>query len=230
MFLLFDWHALLFGKENWDYLLQVVIKTVVMFIVVLVSLRLIGRRGIMQGIFPVLTIIMLGSSAGDPMLYSDVGLLPATLVFVMIILLYRIADIFTAKYSKLEKIAEGTAIRFIKDNRFDVEHFKSEELDKDQLASDLRKQGVSQLGQVTAGYIEPGGEISVFFYPDKEVKFGLPLLPERYEKELSEIKKEGYYACSFCGHTEELKPLKQYKCPVCKREKCVEASNDLRMA
>src|SRR3954464_11398295 len=100
MLLTFDWHALLFGKEQWDYLLQVIVKTIVMFLVVLASLRLIGRRGIMQGIFPVLTIIMLGSSAGDPMLYSDVGLLPATLVFIMIIFLYRVADIFTAKYSK----------------------------------------------------------------------------------------------------------------------------------
>jgi hypothetical protein len=81
MLLVFDWHALLFGKENWTYLLQVVIKTIVMFFVVLVSLRLIGRRGIMQGIFPVLTIIMLGSSAGDPMLYSDVGLLRCTCVY-----------------------------------------------------------------------------------------------------------------------------------------------------
>jgi uncharacterized membrane protein YcaP (DUF421 family) len=136
---------------------------------------------------------------------------------------------YTAKYSKLEKITEGKAIRFIKDNRFDVEHFKSTELDKDLLVSDLRKEGVSQLGQVSAGYIEPGGEISVFFYPDEQVKFGLPILPERYKHELCEIKQEGYYACTFCGHTEALKPSKQYRCPICKQDRCVKASKDLRI-
>jgi uncharacterized membrane protein YcaP (DUF421 family) len=113
MLLTFDWHALLFGKEQWDYLLQVIVKTIVMFLVVLASLRLIGRRGIMQGIFPVLTIIMLGSSAGDPMLYSDVGLLPAILVFILIVILYKITDYIIARYEQLETVAEGRVVRFM---------------------------------------------------------------------------------------------------------------------
>src|SRR5688500_3924056 len=83
----FSWHNLLLGEEDWNYLWQVAFKTVVMFLVVVVSLRLIGRRGIMQGVFQVLTIVMLGSSAGDPMLYSKVGLLPAILIFITIVVL-----------------------------------------------------------------------------------------------------------------------------------------------
>jgi hypothetical protein len=40
-----DWHSILFGEEHWSFLPQVAIKTIIMFIVILISLRLIGRRG-----------------------------------------------------------------------------------------------------------------------------------------------------------------------------------------
>jgi uncharacterized membrane protein YcaP (DUF421 family) len=229
MLLNIDWHELLFGNEDWNYLLNVAIKTIVMFVVVLVSLRLIGRRGIMQGVFQVLTIIMLGSSAGDPMLYREVGLLTASLVFIVIILLYRLTSAIIGKHYLAEKIVEGKPVRFIKDNRFDMEHFRTKELDKDELFADLRKENVSHIGQVKAAYIEPAGEISVFFRPDSEVIFGLPILPEAYEHHVIQIPKETYYSCAFCGNTEKLAPQKEHKCPMCEKNKWVESSDEKRI-
>jgi uncharacterized membrane protein YcaP (DUF421 family) len=225
----FDWHSILFGKENWSYLPQAALKTIFMFIVVLLSLRLIGRRGIMQGIFQVLTIIMLGSSAGDPMLYSEVGLLPATAVFLMIVVLYRIADFIVAKYSRLERLTEGDTIRLIKGNRFEIENFGGEELSKDEIFADLRMEGVSHLGQVNVAYMEAGGQISVFYYSDDQVKYGLPILPERYDKQLIEIKERGIYSCAYCGFTEELPMTKDHECPICNKYKWVQSINERRV-
>src|SRR5947209_8865592 len=102
---------------------------------------------------------MLGSAAGDPMLYNNVGLLPALLVFASIVGFYKITYFLVAKYSYLETIIEGRAVRFIKDGRFEAEHFQSNELSKDELFSDLRKEGVSHLGQICYAYMEPGGDI-----------------------------------------------------------------------
>src|SRR5438270_11242330 len=115
-------HYFLVGEEDWSYIPIVLIKSVVTFLVVLITLRIIGRRGLMQGVFEVLTIIMLGSAAGDPMLYNNVGLLPALLVFASIVGFYKITYFLVAKYSYLETIIEGRAVRFIKDGRFEAEH------------------------------------------------------------------------------------------------------------
>ena len=156
-------HYILFGDENWSYLPIVMIKSVIIFSVVIIALRFIGRRGIMQGVFEVLTIITLGSASGDPMLYKSVGVLPAIFVFISIVALYKILNHLVAKYSHIETLVEGRFIRFVLDGRFDVERYKSKELDKDNLFSDLRKKGVSQLGQVYRAYLEAGGEVSVFF-------------------------------------------------------------------
>jgi uncharacterized membrane protein YcaP (DUF421 family) len=226
---IFDWHAIFFGEEHWSFLPQVIFKTIFMFVVVLVALRLIGRRGIMQGVFQVLTIIMLGSSAGDPMLYKEVGLLPATLVFIMIVILYRIADYIVSRYVKLEHYAEGRVIRLIRDSRFDIENFKQKELSKDEIFADLRQEGITHLGQVKAAYMEAGGQISVFFCREEEVKYGLPIVPELNEHELKEISKEGYYSCSFCGFTQILPPVKECECPLCHKKNWLPAINETRV-
>src|SRR5205809_4332052 len=118
-----DLHYFLLGEEKWDYLPQVLLKCLIIFIVTVATLRLIGRRGIMQGVFETLTIVMLGSAAGDPMLYKNVGLLPAILIFFAIGLFYRITNFLVAKYSLMETLVEGSVVRFIKDGRFDVENF-----------------------------------------------------------------------------------------------------------
>src|ERR1700712_461650 len=107
-----DLHYLLLGEEKWDYLPVILLKCAVMFIVVVATLRFIGRRGIMQGVFETLTIIMLGSAAGDPMLYKNVGLLPAILVFFAIGLFYKFTNYLVAKFSRVETIVEGRAVRF----------------------------------------------------------------------------------------------------------------------
>jgi Predicted membrane protein len=160
------WHTFLLGEENWSYIPMVILKSAIMFLVVLVSLRFIGRRGIMQGVFEVLTIIMLGSAAGDPMLYKNVGVLTSSVVFISIILLYKLTNLLVAKFAPVETIVEGRFIRIVKEGRFEYERFKSKELSKDNLFSDLRKKGVSQLGQVSTAYLEAGGEVSVFYYRD----------------------------------------------------------------
>src|SRR5688572_23911618 len=161
----FDGKTLLLGEEEWGFLPQVLLRSAIMFIVAIIALRMIGKRGIMQGVFELVTIITLGSAAGDPMFYKKVGLLPAILVFITIILMYRITNFFVAKYKPIEHLIEGHHVRLVKDSRFSVKNLKPQELSKDEILSDLRMYGVSHLGQVDAAYIEASGKMSVFFLP-----------------------------------------------------------------
>ena len=63
MLLQIDLRSLLLGEEEWSFLPEVLLRSAVMFTVSLIALRLIGRRGIMQGVFELVTIITLGSAA-----------------------------------------------------------------------------------------------------------------------------------------------------------------------
>jgi uncharacterized membrane protein YcaP (DUF421 family) len=224
-----DLHYILLGEEKWDYLPQVLLKCLVIFIASVFTLRFIGRRGIMQGVFETLTIIMLGSAAGDPMLYKNVGLLPAILIFLSIGAFYKVTNFIVAKFSLAETIVEGRVVRFIKEGRFDVEHFKGEELSKDELFSDMRMEGVSHLGQIKTAYMEPGGTISVFYFEDENVQYGLPLFPDLNENKLTEIKEEAMYSCSYCGNTLCIQPTQRHICDVCKKHTWIRSINEKRV-
>ena len=225
----FDWNTLLLGEEEWSFLPEVLLRSAIMFIVAVVALRLIGKRGIMQHVFELVLIITLGSAAGDPMFYSKVGLLPAILVFITIIMMYRITNFFVARFKGVEHLLEGRHVRLIKDCRFVIENLKPEEISKDEIFSDLRMKDVSHLGQVDAAYIEASGEMSVFFLPDDKVTYGMPLRPELHEAQFTKINKKGMYSCGFCGYTEEIAPLKKHSCIICKKTKWVTAINEKRV-
>jgi uncharacterized membrane protein YcaP (DUF421 family) len=225
----FRWKTLLLGEEEWSFLPEVLLRSAIMFIVAIIALRLIGKRGIMQGVFELVTIITLGSAAGDPMFYKKVGLLPAILVFITIILMYRITNFFVSRSKSFEHFIEGRHHRLVKDNRFAIENIKDEELGKDEIFSDLRMSGVSHLGQVEAAYIEASGKMSVYFLPDHKVTYGLPVRPELYEAQVIKINKTGIYSCGFCGYTEKLSPASKHTCPICKKTKWVVALNEERV-
>jgi uncharacterized membrane protein YcaP (DUF421 family) len=228
--LCFSLREILLGGEDWSFLPEVILRTVVMFIILFVSLRLLGKRGVKQlSIFELVVIISLGSAAGDPMLYKEVGILPALLVFGVIVGLYSLITFFIGKSKRFEKLVENKPVCLIKNGAFSIENFSKEVLGEDEFFAELRMQGVSQLGQIDEAIIESSGNISIFYYPDEDVKFGLPIMPDSLEGRQEEIKEKAHYACSFCGYTEQFAPVTNVACPECKKNEWVKASNKKRI-
>src|SRR5215218_2598987 len=99
-----NWKDFLIGEQEWGFLAEAAIRSLVMFTVILVSLRLLGKRGIKQlSVFELGVIIGLGSAAGDPMFYKDVGLLPGMLVFLTVVTLYRLVTYLINHSEKIER-------------------------------------------------------------------------------------------------------------------------------
>src|SRR5215217_7228955 len=95
---IFEWKRLLFNDLPSLFLVEVIFRSTVMFVILLVTLKLAGKRGVKQlSVFETVIIIALGSAAGDPMFYEDVGIVPALVVFTTIIVLYRFVTWLTGK-------------------------------------------------------------------------------------------------------------------------------------
>jgi uncharacterized membrane protein YcaP (DUF421 family) len=227
--LAFSWHELLMGEEDWSFLGSVVLRSAVMFTVSMIMLRVIGMRGVMQNLHEIVLIITLGSAAGDASFYSNVGLLPCILVFIVILGMYKIVNFFSSKSIHVEQMVEGKEFQLVRDGRFVVKSLDIEMLNRDELFSDLRYEHISHLGQIERAYVEPSGKISVFFFPDDRVKFGMPILPEELEKPLSTIAEPGMYSCAFCGFTGKLEQAGEHVCPGCKKSEWLRASDAKRV-
>lgn len=226
----FTWKELLLGSEDWSFLFETVLRTLIMFLVIVISLRILGKRGVKQlSIFELVVIISLGSAAGDPMFYKDVGILPALVVFVMIVSLYSLITYFIGKNKKFEVLMEGKPVCLIADGVFSTDNFSKEALGEDEFFAELRMQGVSQLGQIEQAIEESSGNISIFFYPEDKVKYGLPIMPDSLDHTIEKINEADHYACVFCGYTEQLEAVGKYQCPECKKYEWVKASNKKRV-
>jgi uncharacterized membrane protein YcaP (DUF421 family) len=196
---IFEWDRLLFNDLPASFLLEVIFRSFVMFIVLLLTLKVAGKRGVKQlSVFETVIIIAFGSAAGDPMFYEDVGLIPAITVFAVIISLYRALTWLTTKSKKFEEFMEGKTECIISEGKFSITTFKKESLAQDEFFSELRLKSVEHLGQVKNAFMETSGEISVFYYEDENVKAGLPVLPFLFNKKSKIIPAAGIYSCTFC--------------------------------
>jgi uncharacterized membrane protein YcaP (DUF421 family) len=223
------WKSILLGEEKWGFLMETSLRTLIMFIVILIGLRLLGKRGVKQlSVFELVVIIGLGSAAGDPMFYKDVGILPALIVFAMIIVLYRLVTYFIGKNKKFEILIEGKSVCLIKDGVFALDNFKKEPLGEDEFFAELRMNSISHLGQIEQAIVETSGNISIFYYADEEVKYGLPVMPGTIDRSIKTISEAGHYSCTFCGYTQKLEPVDHAICPTCKKDEWVKSSNRKR--
>lgn len=226
---IFEWERLLFNDLPRNFLLEVIFRSVIMFTVLLLTLKVAGKRGVKQlSVFETVIIIALGSAAGDPMFYEDVGLIPAITVFSVIIVLYRSVTWLTGKSKRFEEFIEGRTECLISEGKFSIETFEKESLAQDEFFSELRLKSIEHLGQVKNAFIETSGDISVFFYEDSEVRPGLPILPYAFRSKSRLITTAGIYSCTFCGNTEEQAPGTAF-CKICNRQEWVGAINTTRI-
>lgn len=226
----FELDKILKGDEEWIFLLEIAGRTIIMFISILIALAILGKRGVKQlSVFELVIIISLGSAAGDPMFYKEVGLLNAITVFIVVILCYKLTTYIVFKSESVEKLIEGEPICLIKEGRFSINNFTKEPLGYDEFFAEMRPKSVSHLGQIEMALIEISGEISIYYYKDEHVKHGLPILPQLYEEQHIQIMKEGIYSCAFCGNTETIEPTDKHFCGICNKDKWVLSINNTRI-
>ena len=225
-----DWKSLLLGSEKWEFLFETAFRTFVMFMVILLYLRLLGKRGVKQlSVFELGVIIGLGSAAGDPMFYKDVGLLPGVLVFSIVFGLYRFITFLINRSDRFERFVEGTPTCILQEGKILVKNFREEPIATDEFFSQLRLNSVSHLGQVKEAIIETNGEVSIFYFEEDEVKYGLPIIPGQGKDKLKSITTEDHYACTSCGYTAKLPAAKEHTCPYCEKKEWVKAINTRRI-
>lgn len=221
-----DLEKIFLGDEDWAFIPEIMFRTLIMYLIVLISLRVLGKRGVKQlSIFELVVIIGLGSAAGDPMFYKEVGILSALAVFFVVIIAYKTTSYFVNKSKKFEILLEGNCTCLIEHGRFTIENFEKEALAQDEFFAELRLKSVSHLGQVQLAILETTGSISIFYYKDEEVKYGLPILPALFAHKHKQIKYKDYYSCSFCGFTELIEPTDKKACKCCEKDKWVKSIN-----
>ncbi|TCB52638.1 DUF421 domain-containing protein [Acinetobacter sp. ANC 4779] len=220
-----DWATIFIHDTTWTFAAEISIRVVLMFSMIMIFLRLTGKRGIRQlSIFELAIILSLGSIAGDPMFTEDLPLIQALLIMSIVIILYRLTTWLMMKYQPFEDLIEGTSLYIVEDGMLVLDKIKRGKMSHDEFFAEMRQQGIEHLGQVRAGLLETDGEFSILLFKPEEVRYGLPLFPKQYQQ-TAQVKPETCYACMYCGYVDYIsKPDQQ--CSRCKCCRWAKAMNE----
>ncbi|OYD42217.1 DUF421 domain-containing protein [Sphingobacterium cellulitidis] len=219
-------YKILFDGATPNLLVEIIMRTFIMFLLILIILRISGRRGVRQlTLFEVAIILGLGSAAGDPMFQEDLPIFHAILVFLTVILLYKGITWLTAKFSFVNRIMEGEPFVVVRDGEFAVTDENVSSFSKMEFFAELRNSSIEHLGQVRLAVLETDGSMSILRYDNSKVKFGLPLFPDDYKEIVPSVNSHGPYACMYCGKVLEHVNI-DFTCPVCHKKKWTKAINN----
>jgi uncharacterized membrane protein YcaP (DUF421 family) len=225
----FDWKRIFYLEDMpVAYWGEVAFRTVIMFLVLIIALKFLSKRGVKQlSVFELAILIALGSATGDPMFYDFVPLVFGIIVIIVVILLYRLITSLTAKSDKIEVLLEGKPVCMIKEGRIDYENYRRVRLPDDKFFAELRLKSVDHLGQVRRAYLETSGEISIYFFEDDQVLPGLPIYPELIRNAIEHPDPGKEYACIYCGEVAQIAPGNS--CTVCGKQKWLEPVSGKRV-
>lgn len=225
-----DFKSLFLGDTQWDFVIELLVRSGLMFLMILLVLRLSGKRGVRQlSLFEVAIILGLGSAAGDPMFQEDLPIVHALIVFFTVMLIYKGSTWLASKSVAVHRMLEGKEMIVVKDGVFDVKHERDNDFSTMEFFTELRNLSVEHLGQIRIAVLEPDGSMSTLFYADADVQFGLPLFPEDYQETDPSIY-NGVMACMYCGCVRAHEDLRNsVVCPRCKHRKWTIAMNSVRV-
>ncbi|WGV13033.1 DUF421 domain-containing protein [Psychrobacter maritimus] len=197
-----DWISIFIYDTTWAFAAEIVIRTTIMFCLIILLLRSTGKRGIRQlSIFELTIILALGSIAGDPMFTEDLPLIQAVLIMSLVLFLYRLFTWFSTKHKLFELLLEGKPTYIVENGMLIMEDVKKGKMSHDEFFAEMRQQGVRHLGQVEVGLLETDGEFSVLLFPHEDTQYGLPIFPKEFQATKA-IKDGQLYACMHCGYVE----------------------------
>lgn len=170
----------------WHIMLTLVLRTLITYIVVLLVMRLSGKRTIANlAPFDLAMVILIGEVAALPVggvepLYK--GLIPAVLLGA-----FHILTTFISVRSKaFEKLTEGVPAQLIKDGKVVQKTLTKERVSMDDLLTALRLEGVTEVASVKEAYLEHAGGISVILQKPKQA-VSLEQLDQKLKAAVDEI-------------------------------------------
>lgn len=201
------------------FLGEVALRSIFAYVVVFLFLKFSGRRGIRQlSLFELVVILTLGSAAGDVSFYEDVPMLPVAMVFVTLLVVYRLTTFAIARSKRLEAWMDGKPVTVIENGLYKLESLEGLNMSSSELFMELRQRGVEHLGQVRLAILEIDGDVSLYFFEPQDVRPGLSVLPPAHREVLLKAPSHGLYCCVRCGAPSELHAGKTANCPRCQND------------
>ena len=144
------------------------IRAIILYIVVLIVMRLMGKREIGQlQPFELAISIMIADLASVPMSELGIPLTNGIVPILALLIMYMIISILNMKSINFRKIMSGKPAILIYRGKIDEKALRKESITINELQERLRVDNIFNLGDVEYAILETNGELTVIQKPEK---------------------------------------------------------------
>jgi uncharacterized membrane protein YcaP (DUF421 family) len=152
---------------NLHTLVEILLRTVTIYLVVLIGVRLSGKREVGQMTpFDLTLLLLISNSVQNAMTGSDTSLAGGIVAAITLLLMnYFIAE-FSGVNRRFRKFVQGQPSLLVHDGEVILAHMAKEHVSMDELERAMRQHGITTYHDVALGVLEVDGSISFLKYDD----------------------------------------------------------------
>ena len=141
---------------------NILLRTAAIYLVILIGLRLAGKREIGQmTVFDLVVLLLLANAVQNAMVGPDTSLAGGILAAVVLLVLNAVVARLRLRWPRLRRLVEGSPTLLVLHGEVIGDHLRREGLDQETLEAALREHGVADLSDVEMAVLEIDGSISV---------------------------------------------------------------------
>jgi uncharacterized membrane protein YcaP (DUF421 family) len=221
---IFDFKRMLFGETPYEFMIEVIIRILFVYILLVIAMRIMGPRlaaRITRN--EQMALVTLSAGVGVAILTPERGLLPPVVVVIVVISVQYLIARITRKSKTADRIILDKIAPLIKDGEFQLDIMKQTRITRERVMAQLRIGEIKNLGIVQRMFMEANGKFSIVTFQNSKDRPGLCTIPPKdgdFRKELHFV--DDTLACTNCGHAEEKKKANK-PCSTCGKKDWEEA-------
>ena len=152
-----DWQTIFVPTES---VLEIIIRGTIMYLAIYALLRIFRRQAGSFSIADLIVIVIIADAAQNGMAGDSKSVTESVILICTIIFWDYFLDWLGFKSKFFRKALEPEKLKVIENGRFLRENMKRELITTDELNGQMREQGIEEVGEVEAGYLESDGHFS----------------------------------------------------------------------
>ena len=219
-----DWQRIFIGDVPGGFYPEVIFRTALIYLILMVSMRLMGKRMASQlSRNEMIAMVSLAAAIGVPLQSPDRGILAAVVIAAVVVTIQRTLADKVSKNQKLEVLTQGDVAVLIEDGHLNLEKMRESGITRERAFSQIRSNNIKHLGEVKRLYFEAGGSFSLI--KNTEVRPGLGVIPDYDKKFMQQMYKySDQMVCKRCGLSAPSSHVNaETKCKNCQSKEWIKA-------
>ena len=152
-------------NANTISMLTIIFRTIIIYFVLVLSIRLMGKRQIGElQVSEFIVALMLSEIAVYPITSRNSPLIHSIVTILLLLSIEVIISFILLKSNKLKRIFYGSPTILIRNGILIQSELKKNRIEIDEIMSELRQKGYSDISKIAYAILEENGKMSVFPY------------------------------------------------------------------